>query len=75
MTKAQAIFLDHFARLGIFSKVLQLAGGQENGTMAKAVHTEPDKTPDIDPNTEDVREILQVTKFIDLWTLIKLWNR
>ncbi|XP_017298989.2 E3 ubiquitin-protein ligase HECTD1-like [Diaphorina citri] len=59
MTKAQAIFLDHFARLGIFSKVLQLAGGQENGTMAKAVHTEPDKTPDIDPNTEDVREILQ----------------
>ncbi|CAG2067311.1 unnamed protein product, partial [Timema podura] len=26
MTKAQDIFLDHFARLGVFSKVQQLAG-------------------------------------------------
>jgi E3 ubiquitin-protein ligase HECTD1 len=29
MTKAQDIFLDHFARLGVFSKVLQLAGPQD----------------------------------------------
>jgi len=27
--KAQDIFLDHFARLGVFSKVLQLAGPPE----------------------------------------------
>lgn len=32
MTKAQDIFLDHFARLGVFSKVLQLAGPQETST-------------------------------------------
>ncbi|XP_054264078.1 E3 ubiquitin-protein ligase HECTD1-like [Macrosteles quadrilineatus] len=30
MTKAKDIFLDHFARLGVFSKVLQLAGPQES---------------------------------------------
>lgn len=29
MSKAQDIFLDHFARLGVFSKVMQLAGPQE----------------------------------------------
>jgi hypothetical protein len=30
MTKAKDIFLDHFARLGVFSKVLQLAGPQDS---------------------------------------------
>lgn len=29
MIKAQDIFLDHFARLGVFSKVLALAGPQD----------------------------------------------
>lgn len=29
MNKAQDIFLDHFARLGVFSKVAQLAGPQD----------------------------------------------
>lgn len=34
--KAQDIFLDHFARLGVFSKVLQLAGPQDaNATTIK----------------------------------------
>ncbi|XP_046664774.1 E3 ubiquitin-protein ligase HECTD1 isoform X3 [Homalodisca vitripennis] len=33
MTKAQDIFLDHFARLGVFSKVLQLAGPQDSSTL------------------------------------------
>lgn len=30
MVKAQEIFLDHFARLGIFSKVQSLAGPPES---------------------------------------------
>lgn len=32
--KAQDIFLDHFARLGVFSKVLQLAGPQDANAAA-----------------------------------------
>lgn len=33
MTKAQEIFLDHFAKLGVFSKVGQLAGPQDLSTV------------------------------------------
>lgn len=33
MNKAQDIFLDHFARLGVFSKVLQLAGPQDSSPI------------------------------------------
>lgn len=69
MSKAQNIFLDHFARLGIFSKVLALAGGPAEsnprpGDGKTSGKTETDsaanKGPEIDPNTEDAREILQV---------------
>lgn len=56
MNKAQDIFLDHFARLGVFSKVLQLAGPQENRESKKP---DTDDSPEIDPNTEDAKEILQ----------------
>lgn len=68
MSKAQNIFLDHFARLGIFSKVLALAGGPAEsnprpGDCKTSGKTETDsaanKGPEIDPNTEDAREILQ----------------
>ncbi|KAL1462763.1 hypothetical protein WDU94_014574 [Cyamophila willieti] len=58
MSKAQDIFLDHFARLGVFSKVLLLAGAQRSQQEAKAVKSE-NIGPEIDPNTEDAREILQ----------------
>lgn len=34
MKKAQDIFLEHFARLGMFGRVLELAGPQENEAMA-----------------------------------------
>lgn len=33
--KAQEVFLDHFARLGVFSKVLQLAGPPEPAQAVK----------------------------------------
>uniref|UniRef100_A0A8D8T0U6 E3 ubiquitin-protein ligase n=1 Tax=Cacopsylla melanoneura TaxID=428564 RepID=A0A8D8T0U6_9HEMI len=69
MSKAQDIFLDHFARLGVFSKVLLLAGGgqdttppstQRPQTEAKATVVKSENIgPEIDPNTEDAREILQ----------------
>lgn len=36
MTKAQDIFLDHFARLGVFSKVLQLAGPQDTQELQRS---------------------------------------
>ena len=38
MVKCQELFLDHFARLGVFSKVLSLAGPppeEEDGAKAK----------------------------------------
>lgn len=67
MTKAQSIFLDHFARLGIFSKVAQLAGGNEAPTAPTVQRGGKSESaavaatgPEIDPNTEDAREILQV---------------
>ena len=34
MKKAQDIFLEHFARLGMFGRVLELAGPQENEATA-----------------------------------------
>ncbi len=37
MTKCQDVFLDHFARLGIFNKVLSLAGPPDEDLGAKAI--------------------------------------
>lgn len=43
--KAQEIFLDHFARLGVFSKVLQLAGPQDvNAVVVKKQETNVSET-------------------------------
>ena len=36
MNKGGALFLDHFARLGLFGKVLSLAGPPENEDGATA---------------------------------------
>lgn len=44
MTKAQDIFLDHFARLGVFSKVSQLAGPHESTPQLETtVHSKKDE--------------------------------
>ncbi|PNF13829.1 hypothetical protein B7P43_G12448, partial [Cryptotermes secundus] len=51
MTKAQDIFLDHFARLGVFSKVLQLAGpqdSQESQSNKKDENEENEQEPLLD---------------------------
>ncbi|KAL0267404.1 UNVERIFIED_CONTAM: hypothetical protein PYX00_009683 [Menopon gallinae] len=56
--KAQDIFLDHFARLGVFSKVLQLAGPQDvNSTAAKKQEITQEEA-DQEPLLEDAKEIL-----------------
>lgn len=39
MNKAQDIFLDHFARLGVFSKVIQLAGPQDPAPLPPTDNT------------------------------------
>ncbi|CAH0382752.1 unnamed protein product [Bemisia tabaci] len=67
MTKAQDIFLDHFARLGIFSKVLQLAGPQDvpekepkktSLNESSKNMEESDKAPVTEDFLEDAKEML-----------------
>lgn len=61
MTKAQDIFLDHFARLGVFSKVLQLAGPQETSTPLSEAAAQSKKDDDEgEPETllDDAKEML-----------------
>jgi E3 ubiquitin-protein ligase HECTD1 len=55
MTKAPETFIDHFAKLGVFTKVLQLAGPQEQ--QHEAVGGIEEATAD-DLNAEEAREVL-----------------
>ncbi|XP_067009629.1 E3 ubiquitin-protein ligase HECTD1 isoform X3 [Anabrus simplex] len=57
MSKAQDIFLDHFARLGVFSKVMQLAGPQEPQDTHINKKDENEEGEQ-EPLLEDAREIL-----------------
>lgn len=59
MTKAQDIFLDHFARLGVFSKVLQLAGPQD--------------TQESQSNKKDDNVSLHMYKVYGMHKLTVLW--
>ncbi|CAH1960044.1 unnamed protein product [Acanthoscelides obtectus] len=57
MSKSQEVFLDHFARLGIFTKVQALAGPPdppENEENAQA----PEENQDAAAQVEDAKEIL-----------------
>ncbi|KAG5887757.1 E3 ubiquitin-protein ligase Ufd4 [Gonioctena quinquepunctata] len=56
MGKSQDVFLDHFARLGIFTKVLALAGPPEAQECEEA-ETTVEETPE-PAQTEDTKEIL-----------------
>ncbi|KAK7791453.1 hypothetical protein R5R35_010932 [Gryllus longicercus] len=60
MSKAQDIFLDHFARLGVFSKVLQLAGPRDehqNNLIRKEEQSEENEGQE--SLLEDAKEMLQ----------------
>ncbi|XP_052130677.1 E3 ubiquitin-protein ligase HECTD1 isoform X3 [Frankliniella occidentalis] len=57
MEKAQDAFLDHFARLGVFSKVLALVGPRDGqDPIVTAVKEEEES--EVDTAQEDAREIL-----------------
>ncbi|XP_021929507.1 E3 ubiquitin-protein ligase HECTD1 isoform X4 [Zootermopsis nevadensis] len=56
MTKAQDIFLDHFARLGVFSKVLQLAGPQDTQELQRSKNENEENEQE--PLLDDAREML-----------------
>ncbi|XP_075224551.1 ubiquitin fusion-degradation 4-like isoform X4 [Lycorma delicatula] len=62
MNKAQDIFLDHFARLGVFSKVVQLAGPQEPAHLPPADNTikkeESNEECEQETLLEDAKEML-----------------
>lgn len=62
MSKGQDLFLDHFARLGVFSKVSALAGSfeefEEEGAMA-----------------EDTKEPKQVKNICPFKRLPALWPK
>ncbi|XP_065332241.1 E3 ubiquitin-protein ligase HECTD1 isoform X2 [Cloeon dipterum] len=53
MTKAPEAFLDHFAKLGVFTKVMQLAGPQEQQQEASGGADESEETA-----AEEAKEIL-----------------
>ncbi|XP_069704389.1 E3 ubiquitin-protein ligase HECTD1 isoform X7 [Periplaneta americana] len=57
MTKAQEIFLDHFARLGVFSKVLQLAGPQDT-QEAQSNKKDENEESEQEPLLDDAKEML-----------------
>ncbi|XP_049940581.1 E3 ubiquitin-protein ligase Ufd4 isoform X3 [Schistocerca serialis cubense] len=57
MTKAQDIFLDHFAKLGVFSKVLQLAGPQDAVEKKEEPPEETEQQPP-EPAVEDAKEMV-----------------
>ncbi|XP_074030515.1 ubiquitin fusion-degradation 4-like isoform X2 [Leptinotarsa decemlineata] len=56
MAKSQDLFLDHFARLGIFTKVLALAGPPETQECEEVEPTVEEVAET--PQTEDAKEIL-----------------
>ncbi|XP_018329894.1 E3 ubiquitin-protein ligase HECTD1 isoform X2 [Agrilus planipennis] len=63
MMKAREIFLDHFARLGVFSKVRQLAGPPEipeqiDGPIQQPREQQANETENEVESTEDAKEIL-----------------
>jgi len=57
MTKAQDIFLDHFARLGVFSKVLQLAGPQDTQELQSNKKDDSEESEQ-EPLLDDAKEML-----------------
>lgn len=57
MTKAQDIFLDHFARLGVFSKVLQLAGPQDT-QESQSNKKDDSEEGEQEPLLDDAKEML-----------------
>lgn len=57
MTKAQDIFLDHFARLGVFSKVLQLAGPQDTQESQSNKKDENEENEQ-EPLLDDAKDML-----------------
>lgn len=57
MVKAQDIFLDHFARLGIFSKVQALAGPPESQDINEENEQSVEETAE-QSQVEDAKEIL-----------------
>ncbi|XP_034255114.1 E3 ubiquitin-protein ligase HECTD1 isoform X1 [Thrips palmi] len=57
MEKAQDAFLDHFARLGVFSKVLALVGPRE-GQDSVVSAAKDEEESEVDTSQEDAREIL-----------------
>lgn len=59
MVKAQDTFLDHFARLGIFSKVQALAGPPETiESIEEAEQLQELEATESQPQVEDAKEIL-----------------
>ncbi|XP_017786198.1 PREDICTED: E3 ubiquitin-protein ligase HECTD1 isoform X3 [Nicrophorus vespilloides] len=59
MSKAQDIFLFHFARLGIFSKVQALAGPPELAGSTEEIEVVPEQEPsESNQSVEDANEIL-----------------
>ncbi|XP_046388843.1 E3 ubiquitin-protein ligase Ufd4 isoform X5 [Ischnura elegans] len=58
MIKAQDIFLDHFARLGIFCKVMQLAGPEESLDTRKGENQHSESGEVEESALDDAKEIL-----------------
>lgn len=60
MSKSRDTFLDHFARLGVFSKVLSLAGPQQEEATSECAPegSAPQGATGAAPPEEDAREIL-----------------
>ncbi|XP_071454696.1 E3 ubiquitin-protein ligase HECTD1 isoform X6 [Hetaerina americana] len=58
MIKAQDIFLDHFARLGIFCKVMQLAGPEETQDSRKGENQHSESGEVEESALDDAKEIL-----------------
>lgn len=62
MSKTQDVFLDHFARLGVFSKVQTLMGGgvgSNTDVEVEVAASKPYEEKLKDENAEDAKEILQ----------------
>uniref|UniRef100_A0A1B6DIC7 E3 ubiquitin-protein ligase n=1 Tax=Clastoptera arizonana TaxID=38151 RepID=A0A1B6DIC7_9HEMI len=62
MTKAQDIFLDHFARLGVFCKVLQLVGSHETTPQLETTilckKDDNEESTETESPLEDAKEML-----------------